>query len=499
MLEKVDLSKKISKDEYKLKIKELEVKLASLERQIIEYKIPIIIVFEGWGASGKGTLINKLIQPLDPRGFNVYTTNYFTEEEKLKPFLWRFWIRTPERGRITIFDKSWYRKTLVERMDSNINGEKLDLVFQDIRSFEKTLVDDGNVILKFFLHISKKEQSKRFQQLESNKSTSWRVNKEDKLHNEQYFQYIELIDDMMEQTNTDFSPWTIVEANDNKFATIKVFEKLISVLEKKIQHINNNEKSTSDIKELHPFEKLIIKENVFDKINLNKSIERDEYKLKLKEYQNRMRELEHEIYVKRIPVLICYEGWDAAGKGGNIRRISQNLDPRGYDVFPIGPPTELEKQHHYLWRFWNRIPKGGHIAIFDRTWYGRVLVEKIENFCTEDEWERAYKEINDMEKQLSNFGMVIIKFWLHINKDEQLNRFKERENTPEKTWKITEEDWRNREKWDQYEVAANEMLIRTNTNYAPWTIIESNDKYYSRIKALETVIQRLEEKLEESK
>lgn len=494
MLEKVDLTKKMDKEQYKKVIEELQLKLASLERQIREFKIPVIVVFEGWGASGKGTLINKLILPLDPRGFNVYTTNYLSEEEKLKPFLWRFWVKTPERGRIAIFDKSWYRRTLVERIDNDIKGEALSSSFEDIKSFEKGLADDGNVILKFFLHISKKEQNKRFKELESNKSTAWRVNKEDKKHNEQYDDYMKIIDEMIEETDASFAPWTVVESTDSRFATVKVFTVLIKALEEKIAECNSK-KEENPVKSKIIVDSSIINSSTLEIVDLTKTIDKDEYKSKLKEYQQRIREIEHEIYTKRIPVLICYEGWDAAGKGGNIRRITQNLDPRGYEVSPISAPTELENSHHYLWRFWNKIPKAGHITIFDRTWYGRVLVEKIEGFCSEEEWKRSYKEINDMEKQLTNFGVVLVKFWLHIDKEEQLRRFQERESTPSKNWKITQEDWRNREKWDQYEDAANEMLFRTSTTYAPWTIVESNDKYYARLKALKTVIEAIEKQL----
>jgi len=494
MLEKVDLTKKMDKDKYKKIMEDLQIKLSSLERQIRELKIPLIIVFEGWGASGKGTLINKLILPLDPRGFNVYTTNYLSEEEKSKPFLWRFWVKTPERGRIAIFDKSWYRRTLVERIDNNIKGEELKSTFEDIKSFEKALSEDGNVILKFYLHISKKEQNKRFEELENNKSTAWRVTKEDRKHHDQYDDYLKIIDEMVEETDESFAPWTVVEANDNRFATVKVFTVVIKALEEKIA--NYNEK-----KELQPVKSKIITENsiinstTLETVDLTKVVDRDEYKSKLKEYQQRIREIQHEIYTKRIPVMICYEGWDASGKGGNIKRLTENLDPRAYEVIPVGVPTGLENSHHYLWRFWNKVPKTGHINIFDRTWYGRVLVEKIEGFCSEEEWKRSYNEINDMEKQLTNFGVVLIKFWMHIDKDEQLRRFQERESTPSKNWKITEDDWRNRDKWGQYQESANEMLLRTSTTYAPWTIVEANDKHYARLKVLKTVIDAIEKKL----
>lgn len=211
--------------------------------------------------------------------------------------------------------------------------------------------------------------------------------------------------------------------------------------------------------------------------------------------QNRVRDLEHEIYLRRMPVVIIFEGWDAAGKGGNIKRLTAPLDPRGYEVAPIGAPNDIEKAHHYLWRFWSKIPKGGHICIFDRSWYGRVMVERVEGFCSQEEWKRAYREINEMEEQWIHFGATVIKFWLQIDKEEQMRRFEERQQIAYKQWKITNEDWRNREKWDVYKEAVDEMLFRTSTNHAPWTIVESNCKLYGRIKVLETVIREIENKL----
>jgi polyphosphate kinase 2 (PPK2 family) len=240
-----------------------------------------------------------------------------------------------------------------------------------------------------------------------------------------------------------------------------------------------------------------LKTTALDHVDLSLSLTAEEYDGRLKKAQTKLRELEHQIYRRRVPVIIAYEGWDAAGKGGNIRRLTQNLDPRGYEVVPIAAPNDLEKAHHYLWRFWAQLPKAGHIAIFDRTWYGRVLVERVEGFCTEAQWRRAYREINAMEQQLVHFGTVMLKFWLHIDSDEQLRRFREREEKPHKLWKITDEDWRNRARLDRYHDAVEEMLYRTSTPYAPWTIVESNCKWYARVKVLETVCEAIRQRLGE--
>ena len=230
---------------------------------------------------------------------------------------------------------------------------------------------------------------------------------------------------------------------------------------------------------------------------MDKCMDRETYREELKKCQKKLRDLEYQIYSRRIPVIIGFEGWDAGGKGGAIKRLCENLDPRGYRVYPTAAPTSEELAHNWLWRFWKTVPKRGHFSIYDRTWYGRVMVEPIEGFCTADDYRRAFREINDFEKQLTDFGAVALKFWMNISRDEQEKRFKERENDPDKQWKITDEDWRNREKWDAYVVAVDRMLLKTSTENAPWIVVEGNDKYYARIKVLKTVIEAIEKKIAE--
>lgn len=494
MLENVDVNQSLDKDTYKDWMDNLEQRLAHLQRTAINLQIPIVIVFEGWGASGKGTVINKLILPLDPRGVNVYSMNKLSEDEQMHPFLWTFWTKIPPKGRITIFDKSWHRAVLSKRVNDKVKKEKLKELFEDINTFERQLADDGTLIVKFFLHISKEEQKMRLKELEKNEATAWRVNEEDRLQNQRYDKYMQFIEEMIQNTHTDYAPWSVIEATDKRFATVKVFKILIQQIEKEIQRVEEKKRLESSPNRqecMLPVQGVSILGN----IDLSKDINKNEYKDKLESYQNKIRELEYEMYVKRIPVVIVYEGWDAAGKGGNIKRLTEEMDPRGYEVIPIAAPTQAEKSHHYLWRFWNKMPKDGHMAIFDRSWYGRVMVERIEGFCTEEEWKRAFQEINEMEKHLTNHGTVILKFWLHIDQEEQLARFQSRQQDPAKRWKITEEDWRNREKWGLYEQAVDEMLFRSNTDYAPWTIVESNSKHFARIKVLEKVIEEIEKRL----
>ncbi len=497
MLEQIDLDRKISKKEYKDARDELDIRLGTLQRRVQEQGIPVVIVFEGWGAAGKGTLINELILPLDPRGFTVCPTLAPNEAETYRPFLWRFWTRMPSKGRWTIFDRSWYRRVLHDRVEGEVKGAALAEAFRDIRAFERQLADDGTVIIKFFLHISKKEQKKRFKKLQKNSATAWRVTKADLRHHKQYDDYLAATEEVFAETDASHAPWTVVESHDSRFAALKIFNAVISALDSRLAEQENSRKKKPKKVDLHPAPSLPeeLRASILDGVDLSQQLEKEDYRELLKEKQKRIRQLEHEIYMRRIPVVIVYQGWDAAGKGGNIRRLTQRLDPRGYEVIPIGAPNDIEKAHHYLWRFWTRFPKAGHIGIYDRSWYGRVLVERVEGYCSEAEWKRAYREINEMEQHLVGYGTVLIKFWLHIDKDEQLRRFEARQETPHKLWKITDEDWRNREKWDHYKAAVEEMLFRTSTPEAPWTIVESNCKWFARIKALETVIGAIENRL----
>ncbi len=225
-------------------------------------------------------------------------------------------------------------------------------------------------------------------------------------------------------------------------------------------------------------------------------LERSYYKIEIKKYKERIRRAT--LYAKQIgrPIVFVFEGWDAAGKGGAIRRLTQEIDPRLYEVHNIAAPDPQEKVRHYLWRFWSRVPKKGYVGIFDRSWYGRVLVERVEGFCSIDEWTRSFKEIVLFEEQLANYGAIILKYWLHITSEEQLARFEARKNDPLRRWKLTEEDWRNREKWQNYTDAANEMFQKTNSSFAPWVIVPAKDKYYARIKILETAVETLESELQ---
>jgi polyphosphate kinase 2 (PPK2 family) len=237
---------------------------------------------------------------------------------------------------------------------------------------------------------------------------------------------------------------------------------------------------------------------MLETVDLNKSLTKEEYRTQRNRYQLQLRELAYQLYEQRRTLVVVYEGWDAAGKGGNIKRITGRLDPRGYEVFSIAAPKGDDATHHYLWRFWRRLkpPDEKQILIFDRSWYGRVMVERLEGFCTEEEWRRAYREINEFERQLVDFGTILVKFWIHISSEEQLRRFEARQDTAYKAWKLTDEDWRNRQKWDEYEEAVEDMLLRTSTITAPWTVVEGNQKWFARVKALRTLVEVLSKELD---
>jgi polyphosphate:AMP phosphotransferase len=495
MLEKIDLSRKLDKEEYKRVAPALCERLGELQRDARDAGVPVIVVFEGWEASGKGTLMNELILPLDPRGFVVHYINSAVDDNlnSYWPPLRRFWDITPPRGRIGIFSHSWYRLVLDDAVKSSPHE-----TYEDISSFERQLALDGCVIIKFFLHIGRKEQKRRLRKMDSDSSSQWRVSAREWRENDNYEEMAKRVDRMIQYTDRDYAPWTIVESHDKRHAAIKILSAVARGIEKKLSEIHaaeavaTAEESSVGASELETLAKSTFAPSVLKNLDLNKSITSSEYSDTLPKLQNRLRELQYELYKVRRPMVVAFEGQDAAGKGGCIRRLVQKLDPRGYQVSPTASPNDWERAHHYLWRFWNAFPKAGHIGIYDRSWYGRVLVERVEGFAREDEWRRAYGEINEMEDQWSRYGAIIVKLWLQIDSEEQLARFTERRQNPGKAWKITPEDWRNRDKWPKYEEAAEEMMIRTSTTYAPWTIVEANNKLYARIKVLKRAVEAVE-------
>ena len=481
--------------DYKAKAKELQDRLSALQLKMKEKKLPAIIVFEGWGASGKGTLIAGTIKLLDPRFFKVTSTLPANEAERRYPLMKRFFEGIPEYGKLSVMDRSWYRELAAARIEQGISKKEYERRIGSVNTFERQLTDDGYVIVKLFLHISKEEQKKRFDKLLESGATKWRVTDKDKYQNKHYDEYEEQFEDMLEKTDTAYAPWNVIDAEDKQFARYKLFEILVENLTTALE-ADVIYPAESDVAELFDMKKM---PKLSEVTLADKTVSEEEYSERLKADQKELAKLHGKLYKLKIPVVIGFEGWDAAGKGGAIKRVGAALDPRGYEAVPVAAPDAREKVHHYLWRFWINLPKDGHITIFDRTWYGRVMVERLEGFTPTERCAMAYREINEFEKELSDCGVVVMKFWVQIDKDEQLRRFNDRMNTPEKRWKITDEDWRNREKWDLYESAVDEMIQKTSTEFAPWVIVEGNDKKYARLKVLETVIERLQKEIEKRK
>ncbi|MBR2527004.1 MAG: polyphosphate:AMP phosphotransferase [Blautia sp.] len=476
---------KPEKEELGARLREEREKLNGYQMRIKEAKLPVMVLFEGWGSAGKGSVIGKVIKNIDPRFFQVATMDAEpTPEEKRFPFLYRYLVELPEAGKFKFFDTCWMEEITDGVCRKKLSPEEYEQKVDSINTIERQLCDNGYLIMKFFFHISKKEQKKRLQALADDENTKWRVSEEDWWENKHYDDCMDVYERYLKDTNRTAAPWYIIDASDKKWAELQV----LTFLNQGIDTALKNHSLAMPIRQ-NIFQ--LKKRPLLAEIPLDKTVTDEEYKKELKELQAQLRQLHNELYRKKIPVIIAYEGWDAAGKGGNIKRIAEALDPRGYIVNPIASPEPHEKARFYLWRFWNRLPKTGHIAIFDRTWYGRVMVERLESFCSENDWQRAYNEMNEFEKELTDWGAVVIKFWVHIDKDTQLARFTDRQNTPEKQWKITDEDWRNREKWDVYESAINEMIQKTSTAYAPWYILESVDKKYARLKALKIVIREI--------
>jgi polyphosphate:AMP phosphotransferase len=485
MFETAELGRKLDKEDYKKISGELRTELLSLQHQLMEADFPVIILVNGVDGAGKGEVVNMLNEWMDTRDVRNVAFGPPNESERHRPPYWRYWMALPAAGKIGIFTGAWYTDPIVSRARGDSTDADIDAELIRVNAFEKTLVDDGALIIKIWLHISKKGQKKKFKQLAKDPTTSWRVTKRDKKHAKLYDTFRQICERTIRETSTGEAPWRVVEAQDARYRDVTVAQHIATRLQQRLEmrpepHEVQPEPPTED-----PY-------TILDTLDLSLSLPKDEYKERLGTLQAKLNQLSRKASEKQVGVTIVFEGADAAGKGGAIRRLQPALDARHCQVIQVAAPTDEEGAHHYLWRFWRHLPRLGRFTIYDRSWYGRVLVERVEGFTPQSAWMRAYKEINDFEEQLVDFGVVLFKFWLHISSEEQLRRFEARERTPWKQYKITEEDYRNREKANQYERAANEMIERTSTEYAPWTLVECEDKRYGRVKVLQTVCDGLE-------
>ncbi|MBE9179450.1 polyphosphate:AMP phosphotransferase [Oculatella sp. LEGE 06141] len=496
MLDALDLSTTLDKDTYRTQLEALMLRLRSLQAACWEKRLLTVIVLEGWAAAGKGSIVKKLADCMDPRGFTVYPILTPTADERRYPLLWRFWQKLPARGKIGLYYHSWYMHVLEDRLFDHLPDGQVPRVMQQINAFERQLADDGVAIAKFWIHLSQDELKRRLKKYAGDPLEAWRVRPEDWQQHKSYDRYSTLAEEMLVQTSTGAAPWTLVEGNCQRWARVKVLTQVAAVLTEALDRAA----ATSPPLQMPLQERLEPTEpDLLAQVDLSLSLSEDDYKDQLKHEQVELRKLQLKIHNHQVPVLAIFEGWDAAGKGGAIKRLTDTLDPRSYFVYAFAAPTDEEKQHHYLWRFWRQLPTGGTIGIFDRSWYGRVLVERIERFATDLEWRRAYREINEFESQLVDAGYVLLKFWLDISPEEQLKRFELRDDDPFKQHKLTDEDWRNREKWSLYNVAVNQAILRTHTPQAPWHLVAANDKHYARVKVIQTVTQAIQAELKRRK
>ena len=488
MFESAELGQRISRPEYAKEVPVLREQLLDVQHDLRQSgKFQVIILIGGVDGAGKSETVKILNAWMDPRYIETNAMGAATEEELAHPSMWRFWRSLPPKGKTGIFFGSWYTEPIISRVYRTTKDSDLDKAMERVVRFEKMLIDEGALILKFWLHLSKEVQKKRLEKLEKNPETRWRVTEIEWNHFKLYDKFRKISERALFQTSTPEAPWIIVEGTNAPYRYLTIGRTIHEALRKKL---NGQAQNVGGPKAaaLPP-----IKDKFqLTSLNFSQEMTKKEYDTKLEKYQRKLNMLVRSQKFNSMSAILVFEGSDAAGKGGGIRRVTGAIDPRSYRIIPIAAPTEEEKHHPFLWRFWRHIPRTGNFTIFDRSWYGRVLVERVEGFCSQDDWSRAYSEINDFEEQLTERGSVVIKFWLSISKDEQLRRFKEREVTGFKRFKITEEDWRNRKKWNQYEVAIGEMIDRTSTEIAPWTVVEANNKYYARIKILKEICSRIE-------
>ena len=494
MFESAELGHKIDKQTFKTEVPKLRAELLDVQYDMLEKKsFPVVILISGVDGSGKGETINLLYSWMDPRHISTLAFSAPSDEERSRPYMWRYWRALPPKGKVGIFAGSWYWPPIGDRIGGRMRRSELDRHLDDINRFEAMLVIEGALVLKFWFHLSKDGQKARLKALEKDPRTAWRVTKQSYERLKTYDELQEVAGHVLRVTNTAHAPWIIVEGTDDAYRSLTVGRIVRDAMKQRLA-----QEGRARVPVAPPIIHAIDQKNVLSELDLTQKLDKKEYEKQLAKYQARLSELVRDPrFHGQRSLVVVFEGSDAAGKGGSIRRVAGSLDAREYQIVPIAAPTEEERAQPYLWRFWRHLPRTGRVAIFDRSWYGRVLVERVEGFCEEADWLRAYAEINDFEHQMVEAGAVVIKFWLQISDEEQLRRFQERQDTEFKRFKITDEDWRNREKWDAYVSAVCDMVDRTSTGLAPWTLVEANDKNFARVKVLKTICERLEAALKE--
>ncbi len=520
MFEVAELGREVSKEEYKAKEPALRSELLELQHALRkDPRVSVIVLFAGVDTAGKGETVNTLSEWMDPRWLVARAYGSRSDEERERPAFWRYWRDLPPKGRIGLFLSAWYSEPVLDRVHRATSRKEFDGQLGEIVTFEKALTDDGAVIVKFWMHLSRAAQKKRLRSFEKDPAKRWRVTKEQWKNWRAYDRFIAAEERAIRRTSSAQAPWFIVEGRDERYRTLTVATALRDAIREalarpvkpssspaaldeksaaapgRVRRGRAGDKATRGVSVESAPDQAARQPTVLDRVDLSLALDKQTFEERLGKLQGRLHRLQRKALDRGVSTIAVFEGWDAAGKGGAIRRITASLDARWYQVIPIAAPTDEERAHHYLWRFWRHLSRAGRLTIFDRSWYGRVLVERVEGFASRAEWMRGYPEINQFEDQLADHGIVVVKYWIHVSPAEQLRRFKERARLRHKRWKITEEDWRNREKWGDYELAVNDMVARTSTSLSPWTLVEGNDKYYARIKVLDVLCDRLEKRL----
>lgn len=491
MFESAELGHRVEKSVYEKEVPGLREALLDAQFELVQAgKFQVVILIGGVDGAGKGETVNLLNEWMDPRHIMTVAFSDPSDEERERPCMWRFWRALPPRGKIGIFFGSWYTEPIVDRVMGNSKTVHLDRRLEEIVRFEKMLTDEGALVLKFWFHLSREKQEIRLKTLEKNPRTRWRVGDTDWERFRHYDKFKRISEHALRLTSQAEAPWIIVEGMDPCYRSLTVGKTLLAALEERLKE--NGEKKPADGFPLLPS---IDNRHVLDALDMSSRLSKKAYEEQLELWQGKLNQLSRHPDFAKKSVVIVFEGSDAGGKGGAIKRVTGALDARRYQVIPIAAPTEEERAQPYLWRFWRHIPRLGRFTLFDRSWYGRVLVERVEKLCGDADWMRAYSEINDFELQLTRSGIALFKFWLAISREEQLKRFEEREKIGFKRFKITGEDWRNREKWDDYQIAVCDMVDRTSTDIAPWTLVEADDKYHARIRILKTLCEGIERAL----
>ena len=489
MFESAEIGRSIDKETFEAEAPALREALLEAQYELQQQgRFAVLILINGIEGAGKGETVKLLNEWMDARLIQVSTFDQQTDEELARPPAWRYWRQLPPKGRIGIFFGNWYSQMLQGRVHGRIKNAVLDQAIDTTLGLERMLCDEGTLIFKFWFHLSKQQMKARLKALQDDPLHSWRISPLDWQQSKTYDKFVRVGERVLRRTRRDYAPWYVVEGADEYYRSLTVGRILLDGLQAALKA------KARPVPHPHaaPLTSSLDERGLIDSLDMTQALDKDSYNEQLVVEQARLSSLMRDKLMRRHSLIAVFEGNDAAGKGGAIRRVIGALDPRQYRIVPVAAPTEEERAQPYLWRFWRHIPPRGKFTVFDRSWYGRVLVERVEGFCSTGDWLRAYGEINDFEEQLSEAGVVLVKFWLSIDQQTQLERFKAREQIPFKRFKITEEDWRNREKWPLYRDAVGDMVDRTSTEIAPWTLVEANDKRFARIKVLRTINEALE-------